>query len=544
MADTRLPVTVLSGFLGAGKTSVLKHILQDKNHGLKIAVIVNDVASLNIDAPAVKGLPGSAKLVAMQNGCVCCSLNDDLLSQINELSNAKLYDYLVIESTGIAAPLPVAQTFVMNVPAHKMDADGKTIIGFEMCEAEKGGDCDDEREEVENPLKKVARLDTMVTVVDAPSFFDRLSQLQRVREQPEAAALIAAGTEINDESNRVLAELMIDQVEFADVILMNKVDMLLKQGESGAKELASVEALVRKLNPSAKVMRTEFGVVPLMEIMDTKLFDMQKASMGAGWLAELSKKPEQVSDSGVKMEALKHGVSSFIFRANRPFHPTRLRRLLNGFGSVDLSEWGGRKWAGDLEKAGGDGELQSDNMLEEGSVAAFKGVVRSKGQIWLANAHAVALDWHSAGRVFSLKPNEEPFLARFIESQLGLDWLGQGKLSTTKIMKEAANLFGEGDMECEECQTIKSLVAEGWWTKEFGDRRQELVLIGANLDEATITRELENALINDEESTAGVLSWKKLDDAFFGGVVVDEFWDIDMDDEDAMSTQSGEGMDH
>ncbi len=634
---TRPPigVTVLSGFLGAGKTCVLKNILEKKDIGARVAVIVNDMASVNIDAKAVDkivtgGSGGLNKMVAMENGCICCTLNEDLLKQIAELSDVgsapgcseKPFDYLVIESTGIAVPLPIAQTFIMDVAC---DKEGKALpFGTDL-----SNPASNYAGHMKNPLTKYARLDCLVTVVDAPCFFDRMSELTRVRDQPEAKDLgIAAaagnageiGERVSDELNqKILSEVQVDQVETADVILINKVDVLLKQGAAGEKELRAVEALVRKLNPEARLYRTEYGRVGnLSQIMDTKLFDLNKQMNSAGWIrelenrgkreveaeianekaamalqltdeeeAEIAKLPpccggrkreellekrkkemaaaekgdesEGPSSKKMKISAIDeedegkafqtwHGISSIVFRANKPFHPTRLRKILAGFAAVDLSAWGGKTWEGDL-----------DVMAEKGDkagvdAAAFRGVIRSKGTVWLANAHSHALEWHSAGRTFELKPVENPYIARVMETHLGvkesmnkenpgkpLDFLGQSKLSNTRILKKASELFDQEEIDASDPsgQTIKvvqsdevgeitRLIKDDCWTRHYGDRQQELVLIGAHLDKPRMRAALDGALLTEEEMAAGPKVWREYTDCFFGGALPKQCWDIDL----------------
>ena len=269
--DTRLPVTVLSGFLGAGKTTTLKYLLE-RDHGLKVAVIVNDMAAVNFDAKAV--VSAAPKMVAMQNGCICCTLREDLLKQVAALAKEKKWDYLVIESTGISEPLPIAQTFVMDVEDHDHTHDhdhGNVPIR----------QSDGSVKEMANALLRYARLDTLVTVVDAYAFFDKLNELARVRDQPDAD-----GTE---EEDRTLSDLMVEQVEFANVVLINKKDMLLAKGEVGKRELRAVEGLVRKLNPNADIIVCERGQVALSKILDTRAFDLDQVQQSRGWILELEK---------------------------------------------------------------------------------------------------------------------------------------------------------------------------------------------------------------------------------------------------------------
>ena len=312
----RLPVTVLSGFLGSGKTSTLNHILSN-NEGLRIAVIVNDMSEINIDAALVKGGEASLKrseerLVEMTNGCICCTLREDLLIEIGNLAREGKFDYLVVESTGISEPLPVAETFTFE------DEDGES-------------------------LSKVARLDTMVTLVDGFAF---------TKDYQEAADLAERDDSVEDDEMRTTSDLLIEQVEFADVLIVNKVD---KINDSKKEELTN---LLRRLNPDAKLLFAKYGKVPLEEMLNTGLFDFDKAANAAGWLQSLR--------GDVSSEADEYGFSSFVFRARRPFHPDRIGEFLES--------------------------------------AIENGLVRAKGFIWLATRPREMAILAVAGRSVVLSP--------------------------------------------------------------------------------------------------------------------------------------------
>ncbi|KAL4425217.1 hypothetical protein ABPG75_009233 [Micractinium tetrahymenae] len=289
----QLPVTLLSGFLGAGKTTLLKHILQNKQD-LRCAVVVNDMADLNIDASLVKHgglIQTQERLVEMQNGCICCTLRDDLLQEVSALAREGRFDYLIIESTGISEPQQVAETF--ELPPSE---------GAE-------------------PLKKLARLDTCVTVVDAANLLLNMASIETVadREGPEAAG-----------GERNIADLLLDQIEFADVILLNKNDLVAPE------EGRRLEASLRRLNPCARILPTVNSEVDLSEVMGTGRFDIDKAAQSAGWLQSLQDRHTP--------ETEEYGIGSFVYRARRPFHPERLWGLLRELWLVQqLESLGGRR---------------------------------------------------------------------------------------------------------------------------------------------------------------------------------------------------------
>ncbi|MFI6762399.1 GTP-binding protein [Micromonospora sp. NPDC050417] len=332
---SRLPVTVLSGFLGAGKTSLLNHVLANRD-GLRVAVIVNDMSEVNIDAALVRD--GGAlsrteeRLVELTNGCICCTLRDDLLDEVARLARQGRFDYLLIESSGISEPMPVAATFAFGIDTGPDPAD----TAAPAVSADRTGSAD--RAYGGRVLDDLARLDTMVTVVDAAHLIAQIHAGESLEERGLAAY---------DEDDRTIADLLVDQVEFADVLVVNKTDLV------EPSELATVEALLTRLNPGARQVRATHGRVALPEVLHTRLFDLERAETAPGWVAELN---------GTHVpETIEYGISSTVFRAPAPFHPQRLWDLLTG-----------------------------------GGLAAY-GVLRSKGFLWLASRPGVQALWSQAG---------------------------------------------------------------------------------------------------------------------------------------------------
>ena len=311
MQTSKIPVSVLSGFLGAGKTTVLSHVLNNRQ-GKRVAVIVNDMSEINIDASKVKNdvslNRSEEKLVEMSNGCICCTLREDLLVEVRKLAEDGRFDYLLVESTGISEPLPVAETFTF--------ADEEGIS-----------------------LSDVARLDTMVTVVDAVNF-----QV----DYEKAIALQETGESLGEDDHRSVADLLIDQVEFANVILISKTDLV------KPKDVDRLTAILKSLNTEAKIIPIENGQVPIEEVLNTHLFDFSKAQQAPGWLKEL--RGEHLP------ETEEYGISSFSYVARKPFHPEKFYNFLHG-----TKEYGK--------------------------------LLRSKGFFWLATRPQFAGEWSQAGGI-------------------------------------------------------------------------------------------------------------------------------------------------
>ncbi|MEM9217035.1 MAG: GTP-binding protein [Cyanobacteria bacterium P01_F01_bin.150] len=391
----KIPVTVLSGFLGSGKTSTINHILQTKRDQ-KVAIVVNDIAKVNIDGKQIgdKVLQTEEKLVEMENGCLCCTLREDLFYETQRLAAEGKCDYLIIEASGVSEPLPIAATFT-----------------FEM--------------EYGNSLKDIAELDTMVTVVDAFNFIEQYNSTETQVEERR--------TRLSTHDQTSVVDLLIDQLEFANIILVNKSDLV------SSEQLKKIHQMIRANNAEAKIIDTSRGNVDLKEIMNTGLFDFEKAQEYPTWIQEIERDPDHGHSHDhdhdhdhshghdhIHSHSQDYGLLCFTYRARKPFVPERVMEFME---------------------------------------TPIDGLIRAKGYFWLCTRMDHAGNFQTAGRL-----REYELAGRWFSTIPESQW--------TPDMRE---------------------FIEKEWVEPFGDRRQELVFIGTDIDKEEITKKLDACLISDEE---------------------------------------------
>jgi len=428
----KLPVTLLSGFLGAGKTSLLKHILESNEHNLKVAVIVNDMAELNIDASLIEKsglLQTKQEIISLQNGCICCTLRADLIREINNLKDAGSFDYIVIESSGIAEPKEVAEGFCMDPETAKLADDPAKM------------------------LWNVARLDTCVTVVDSFNFPKLFASLKAYKE--EFAEDISE--EDDQEGKKNIGALLVEQVEFADVIILNKIDLIC------ADEQKVLTSLIKSLNPKARIIPTRFGKVDLSQVLNTRLFDLDKAESSPGWLVSLRQDNE---GQPPKSESEEFDISSFVYRARKPFHPCRLNAWAESI-MYHSVEWEKRhsKYRHQFNSTNLD---EGEDSRMKNMLATYGCILRSKGFCWLAGRDNVMGGWAQSGRLLTITPM--------------VPWYAS---------------LPEEEWEAESDEAKKQLRSK--FVPIYGDRRQEIVFIGTNLNHGKIKDALDSCILTDDE---------------------------------------------